>query len=264
MTKPDLAIHFPEQLDRGLAYGEACFETFRVINGEVLLLDRHLMRLAAGLASFGIHLQENELHEIAEAALAAANRCGEDVQVRITVTGGSAGWGLMRVAEPEVYIQSTPYKQGADAINLVSVDWPFALQPKQAKFTADYALALRALRHWQIEQGSMPLICSGDGAVLSSLTANVLISRDGQWYTPEDSAGGVLPGVVRALLIEAGGVEAVRCPVEWLAESEAIVLTNSSRFATAAATVDGRRLDPMHSSILTIQECIRMYPGVVL
>jgi len=263
VTKPDLKIHLVDQLDRGLAYGESCFETFRVIDGEVLALDRHLERLAKGLETFAVRLTKDDLDAIGEASRSSVDECGEDVLVRVTVTGGSASWGLMRHADPEVYIQCMPYMSKSARIDLVGVEWPFPLMNKVSKFTGDYALTLRAIHQWDIGPENTPLICR-DGVVLSSLTANVLILRDGQWYTPDDSGGGVLPGIVRSILIEKGIAQPTVCPVGWLKECEAMMLTNSSLFAVAVSSVDGRKLNFMHTATLPVGELLRMYPGVEL
>jgi 4-amino-4-deoxychorismate lyase len=98
--------------------------------------------------------------------------------------------------------------------------------------------------------------------VLSSLTANVLILHDGQWYTPDDADGGVLPGVVRSLLLEKGLVEKAECPVEWLEECEALMLCNSAVFAKSVASINGREIDSMHSGSVAVKELLRMFPGV--
>lgn len=261
MTKPDLAIHVPEQLDRGLAYGEACFETFRVIDGEVVALDAHLERLAKGLNAFGIGLDGGARSSIADAALAAATERGRDQLVRITVTGGRAPWGLMRHGEPEVFVQCMPYAPSGEAIHLRQVEWPFPLLPKVAKFSSDYALTLRAMQQWKLKKGISPLICK-DGRVLSSLTANVMILRDGIWLTPDDAEGGVLPGVIRSILIDKGLAEVANCPVAWLKDCDALLLTNSSGFAMPATSVDGRFFDPEIMEIEVVYELLHMLPGV--
>ncbi|HKI60620.1 MAG TPA: aminotransferase class IV, partial [Mariprofundaceae bacterium] len=248
-------------LDRGLAYGEGCFETFRVIDGEVFLWHRHMERLRRGLACFGYSMSEMDADLIRKKAVHEAN--GHDTLIRVTVTGGEASWGLIRPedAKPAVYIQALSYQQNEQLIELASVEWPFPVSPKHAKFTSDYALALRAMHQWQLAPTKTPLVCK-DGRVLSSLTANVLILHDGQWYTPDDAAGGVLPGVVRSLLLEKGLVESTACPVEWLEHCEALMLSNSALFAKSVSWINGREIDSMHSAAAAVRELLRMFPGV--
>lgn len=261
MTKAELRIHNVDRLDRGLAYGEACFETFRVIDGGVLALERHLNRFAVGAAAFGIALSEGDLDAIGEAALAAAADCGDDVLVRVTVTGGEAPWGLALKAPPELYIQCMPFQAKSSSIELVTVEWPFPLMPKIAKFTSDYALSLRAMQQWDLPPGSTPLICR-DGRILSTPTANVLLLHEGRWLTPGEGHDGVLPGVVRSLLIDNGLVEAADCAVTLLEECEAVLLANSGSFVQTATSLNGRKLDRHHTAIAAVHELLKMYPGV--
>ncbi len=42
--------------DRGLLYAEACFETFRVVNGAIFSWREHEKRLRLGLSLFGLAL----------------------------------------------------------------------------------------------------------------------------------------------------------------------------------------------------------------
>lgn len=257
----DLNIRTVDELDRGLAYGESCFETFRVIDGEVLALDAHLERLASGLNAFGIELNGEAHSAIADAALAAAKERGSDQLLRITVTGGRAPWGLMRHGEPELFVQCMPYAPASEVIHLRQAEWPFPLLPKVAKFSSDYALMLRAMQQWKLGKGTSPLICK-DGRILSSVTANVMILRNGIWLTPDDAEGGVLPGVIRSILIDKGLAEVASCPVAWLKDCDAVLLTNSSGFAMAAASIDGRSFDPELMEIEVVYELLRMFPGV--
>ena len=261
MTKTEFKIHTVKQLDRGLAYGEGCFETFRVIDGEVFLWHRHMERLRCGMACFGYSLSDMDAALIRERVVHEAN--GHDTLIRVTVTGGEAAWGLMRSddAQPAIYIQALSYQHNDQPIELMTVDWSFPVSPKHAKFTSDYALALRAMHQWQVAPEKTPLICK-DGRVLSSLTANVLILHDGQWYTPDDAGGGVLPGVVRSLLLENGLVESTECPVDWLEDCEALMLNNSAIFAKSASSINGREIDSMHSATVAVKELLRMFPGV--
>jgi branched-subunit amino acid aminotransferase/4-amino-4-deoxychorismate lyase len=263
VTKTELKIHCVEQLDRGLAYAEACFETFRVVDGEVLAFAKHMERLAQGAAQFGITLGSDEFNSIESAVLKYAETFGRDLLVRVTVTGGVASWGLVKRSRPAIYIQCMPYEPGSDRICLAQVEWPFPLQPKAAKFTSDYALTLRAIQSWQLKEGESALICKS-GAILSTPTANVLILRDGQWFAPDAAQGGVLPGVICSLLIESGLVEITTCPVSWLKDCESMLLTNSAQFVMAVSSINGRKLDPDHSMILPIRELLQMYPGVAL
>lgn len=224
-------------------YGEACFETLRVIGGHIFRWPAHLARLAAGAAAFGWEAPAEA--PLRAACLAAAGRIGEDALVRLTLTGGQAPWGLLQDSAPEIQVQAVPYAKPAGELCLRSVDWPFPVRARPAKFTADYAEALRAMVQWRrqglLGDGEAPL-ARAEGRVLGGLSANVLLYRDGRWLTPE-LAPGVLAGVVRQALVEAGIVAACPCPEAWLEDCGAMALINAGAFIRPVAAIDGRALD---------------------
>jgi len=266
VTKTELKIHTVDRLDRGLAYGEACFETFRVISGSVFGWSEHMTRLAKGLHAFGIDEGMVNCDTLYEQVLRCAKEHGSDVLVRVTVTGGSAAWGLQRSQsiEPEIYIQSMPFKQQEKEIHLSSREWPFALQVKASKQTCDYALTLQAMNVWQqegLKQGDTPLICKG-GGMLSTATANLLVYSAGFWYTPDAEGGGVLNGIVREALLKGGVVKASECPQSWIDDCEAMAVTNSGWFIRSVSSVNGRALSNEVSLFEPLYEVLRGESGV--
>ena len=252
-------------MDRGLAYAEACFETFRVINGEIFCWSAHLARLQSGLAEFGISLSEKKLDLLYRACLDAAARNGSDAMVRLTVSGGEASWGLlasMRV--PKVYVQAMAYQRNADPLCLTLKDWPFPLKMRSAKFIADYSDTLRALKGCE----NVNVLFSSDGYLLGAATANVLIYRNNQWYTPIISPG-VLPGIVRAHLLKTGILKEMDCLMSHLDECEAVALTNCGSFLHQVETISGREAgvinyDVKHPAFKYLVEALANESGVII
>lgn len=232
-----------DSADRGLMYGEACFETLRVLRGAIFRWPAHLARLSVGAAAFGWVPPAGE--PLRAACLSAAGRVGEDALVRLTLSGGQAPWGLASRGEPEIHIQAMPYAHPVGNLYLRSAPWPFPVRERPAKFTADYADTLRAMAHWRraglLAEGEQALACA-DGRILGGISANVLLYRDGRWLSPETGPG-VLPGIVRQALIEAGVVHACPCPKTWLADCEAMAMSNAGAFVRPVAAIDGRDLD---------------------
>jgi branched-subunit amino acid aminotransferase/4-amino-4-deoxychorismate lyase len=265
VTKTELSIHFSEELDRGFAYGEACFETFRVIDGKSFGWPQHAARLASGLAEFGIGLSDEQLTSVYQQALKAAASSGGNALVRITVSGGLATWGLRSASKGvDIYIQSQPYAPSGEPVVLQSVNWPFALKPRAAKFSSDYSDTLRAYQLWKnegMEASIMPLICS-DGTILSTMTANVMIYYDEKWYTPECESGGVLAGVIRNHLVTHAAVHVAGCPQIWVDQCEAMALTNSSFFVQPVNSIDGRELNVNHDAFEALYQPLRGEKGV--
>jgi len=249
-------------LDRGLGYGEACFETFRVINGQIFAWPEHMQRLARGLAEFGISLSSVQMHDILDHCLARAGDTGNDALMRITVTGGSAEWGLLSPAtQPNVYIQAIPFvSKGCPDKSLSLQTWPFPLREKPAKFISDYADTLRALRGLS----HADVLFASDRELLGAASANVFVYRKGQWWTPDGP--GVLAGIVRGHLIRAGLMQAASCPVEWLREAEAVLLSNCGAFLQGVAGVQANgevmKFDVRHKAIAELSSSLLGQPGV--
>lgn len=259
-----MKINIVGNMDRGLAYGEACFETFRVIDGHIFDWPGHWQRLALGLSEFGLLLSPGHNEEVLFACRHEAARVGNDALVRLTITGGESAWGLTsRANEPVIHIQAMAFAASATPQFLRLAAWPFPLQEKSAKFVADYAQTLRALNgaadaHVLFEQG---------GLLLATATANVLLYRDGAWWTPPDAAG-VLPGRVRDFLMRHDLLHESPCPVAWLDDCEAMAVCNSGLFIRPVAWVEGvERTEAMiarHPALQTLTDALAMAEGVRL
>jgi len=257
----DLNIHCVKHLDRGLSYAESCFETFRVIEGAIFLWDNHWQRLQHGFASFGLCLSDKHQKNIKQNCLQAAKKEGSDCLVRLTVTGGEAAWGLSQQATPQVFIQALPFVSKQQSIHLQSVEYPFALLPKPAKFTSDYALTLRAMQHWTLQEGKSPLICKND-MLLGGLVANIALFSQGKWFTPQGD--GVLAGSIRHYLIQQGVITPQPCSTQLLEQIEAAVLLNSGSFLQVVQSIDNQALQTQHPAIADLQQNLQTQKGVRL
>src|SRR5688500_5364767 len=77
--------------DRGLAYGDGVFETFRIVSGRLLFEELHLQRLRLGCDRLGIVLQLDQLKAELQAALQLRNTQAE--VLKLIVTRGCGGRG---------------------------------------------------------------------------------------------------------------------------------------------------------------------------
>jgi len=253
-------IKIVKQLDRGLAYAEACFETFRVMNGHVFQQAEHQYRLQKGLQSYALKCTDDELQGWFEQAIAAAVKQGDDILLRMTVSAGMTDWGLcIQQCQPYVQIQMMPF-QDRQALHLQSVLWPFPLREKQVKYTADYAESLRAIQQWKLDDPMQALILSDDNHVLSTLTANIAIYRQNKWFTPHGL--GILDGIVRRFLVHQGMLIESRCPDVWLEDCEAIICMNSGVFLQPVDSINDRVLDTSHAAISSLKDAFQGLLGV--
>lgn len=253
-------IKIVAQLDRGLAYAEACFETFRVLKGKVFQQIAHQRRLQCGLKSYGLICADRELENWFEQAILAASEQGDDVLVRMTVSAGNAEWGLLlKDCQPHIQVQTMVCVE-RQALHLQSVLWPYPLREKLVKYTSDYAESLRAIQLWSLDDPMQALVCSADDHLLSTLTANIAIYRHGQWFTPQGL--GILDGIVRNFLLEHGVLTASICPRTWLDDCEAMVCMNSGVFVQPIASVNQRALEDNHPAVNKLLAALSGCSGV--
>ncbi len=238
-----LTIHRSVELPRALAYGEACFETFLVVDGRIPLWTGHVRRLRVGLQAFGYRLDPgmaDELHAYCTSLVADGA-----YRVRLLIGGGDAGWGMFSPAAGlAAHVQLMPLSGDNSPLHLESANYPFALRPKPAKFVADYAELLRAVRLVRKRE----VLWLAQGQVLGGLTANCWLYRQGTWWTPPCMPG-VLPGVARACLLAARVGREAPCPSAWLRDCEAIALTNAVRGVMPVSSIDGRMLPADHAAM---------------
>jgi len=256
-------IKIVNQLARGTAYAEACFETFRVLYGQVFELVAHQQRLQQSMAQYGWKIDQESLTTWFEEAIAYAQTKADNVLIRLTVSGADAAWGLMpKTAEWQVFVQAVAMSKHAE-LHLRSVEWPFALQLKTGKFTSDYAQSLRAAQVWKssLQTSEQALVCCDD-KLLSTLTANVLLYYNSQWHTPMGL--GVLAGVVRSFLLQKKIVIEAECSQAWLQNCEAMACINSGVFVQPVKRVNGRVLDDQHAAFDTLYDVLEGEWGVKL
>ncbi|HEX4869353.1 MAG TPA: aminotransferase class IV, partial [Moraxellaceae bacterium] len=93
--------------DRGLAFGDGLFETMRVEQGRVVLLQEHLERLTVGAAALAIPLEPAVVRDRLPAFLAT---CPAECVAKIIVTRGVSGRGYLPdpLATPTVIFSAHP------------------------------------------------------------------------------------------------------------------------------------------------------------
>ncbi len=85
------------------------------------------------------------------------------------------------------------------------------------------------------------LIVRSDGQIAETSTATLLLKLSGKWVTPPLSSG-ILNGVVRALVLEAGLAQVERVDIADLEKIESALLLTSLRNAQSVASIAGHQL----------------------
>lgn len=230
------AEHAISAHDRGLLLGESVFETLLVIDHIPQFWDAHVARLAAAARFYDLPCPygDDDLREGAQALLAAHKDIGARAILRISLTGGAGGRGLVpqSPSAPTLIMQASQAPPSPTALELVDCDvLRFAGAPHNAHKTGAYMDNILA-RKQALKAGADEAIMKNQhGRIACAAAGNVFIVGGERLLTPPVSEG-ALPGIMRAALLEKktiGGLavaEAPLTPALWQA-AEAIFITNS-------------------------------------
>jgi 4-amino-4-deoxychorismate lyase len=235
--------------DRGLQYGDGLFETMRVRDGGVRLLDLHLDRLARGCARLGIRPppERSLRRQLARAAAGEA-----DAVLKLIVTRGVGARGYRPTGEERT-------------TTVLSLHPPAPAPPRAAhlrlcalRLGAGAALAgLKTLNRleqvlargeWHDPKVFEGLLCDIEGRVVCGTSSNVFLRRGSLLLTPRLDRCGVA-GVMRRWVMDEAPplgfrMREARVRVRDLEGAEELFVTNAIAGVVSAAslTVGGRRL----------------------
>ncbi len=240
-------------LDTGFLLGDGLFESLRARGGVPYLLDRHLARLYSAAARIELTglppaaaLEQQVLATLDRAALA-------DAYLRITVTRGPGGAGLLASAgSPTVVVAALPMPSRARADEPIAV----ALLERRAEERAaakstswqKAVLDRRLVARREAEEG---IYVAADGHVLEGVSSNVFALVGERLLTPP--ARDCLPGITRGRLLELApslGVPAseARIELEELLGAGEVFVTNAVQGLRSVATIAGTALGGRDSS----------------
>lgn len=190
--------------DRGLAYGDGLFETIAVRDGQPILLDRHLARLAEGCARLAIAA---DIEQIADELLRYAAAMGEGVLKLILTRGdGQRGYApdpaapgrrILQCNTPAAY----PAAHAEHGIRLFPCTTRLSRQPLLAGLKHLNRLEqVLARAEWQDSEHAEGLMLDRTGRVIEGVFSNLFIVRDGVLITADLKRCGVA-GVMRAEIL---------------------------------------------------------------
>jgi para-aminobenzoate synthetase / 4-amino-4-deoxychorismate lyase len=201
------------------------FETLRHDPGRGFRhLDRHLARLSRSAAYFGFAFDEGATLEAMQGEVARF----PDRPTRVRVVVDRAG---------RIELGVVPLVASTEPVR-VAVDHGHPVDP------ADAMLFHKTTRRALYEQAKARhpdaddvLLVNDRGEITESTIANVAASIEGTWVTPPLDAG-LLPGVGRAVALEAGWLRERTIMAEELPRAEALELVSDVRGRRAVRMVD--------------------------
>ncbi|MBP7816203.1 MAG: aminotransferase class IV [Phenylobacterium sp.] len=233
--------------DRGLLLGDGLFETMLWRAGELVAVDDHLERMAAGCAILGLPAPDRvQAKALMRQAVSEAGLDGERAAVRLTLTAGSGGRGLDRPETPAPRLLATAAATVAPttpARLMVSAVTRNEGSPASRLKTLAYLDNVLARREARNAGADEAILLNGRGHLACAAAANLFWLRDGRVFTPALDCG-VLDGIVRRQVMAAVAVTEVAAGLEALADAQAMFLTNSLIGVREVGILDGRGFEP--------------------
>lgn len=232
--------------DRGFTLGDGLFETIRLAGGRPCHLARHLARLAAGCHVLDLPLPYDAATlAAAMAGLARAQDLDAGV-LRLTLSRGPGPRGLLPPAtlHPTLLLTLAPPAPppGPARLVIATVTRRNEHSPLARIKSLNYLDNLLARQEAARRGADDALLLNGQGRAADSAIATLLVRLDGRIVTPP-VADGALPGIARALALEAGLAEEAPLTPADLARADAAVLANSLG-VRAVVSLDDRPLAP--------------------
>jgi branched-chain amino acid aminotransferase len=212
----------------GWLNGVGIFETIKTINSQPWALTRHMRRAVNSCAREKIAMPSEEVVRSAiTRLLQQENHAAGVLRLSFDVSGN---WAAVHRA----------YTQHTKAAKIWSYPVPFAHEAVVLKrYPYDHRLDIL---HGSVAAGfDEALVINAKNAVCEGAVTNLLLKIAGRWCTPPLSDG-VLPGVVRALVIENFEVTVRSIAASEVVDIESAFLLSSLRIAQPVASIDGREL----------------------
>jgi branched-chain amino acid aminotransferase len=241
ITPPERAV--VSVFDRGLLYGDGCFEVLRTWGGRAVDLEAHLARLY-DTAAF-LQLRAMPRDELAQAVREAIAVAGEgDHRIRIVLTRGPGGLHLRLAELPrgKAIVIVEPLGPQPSTLTLAVVRWELPRHGRGHKTLAylDQVIARELAR----EAGADEAVrLDPAGQVVEGATCNVFAVVGGCVVTPPVEAG-ALPGIVRGRVLALCARDALPTAVRPLTLDELraapeVFVTSSLRGVVAVTALDG-------------------------
>lgn len=198
-------------------------ETMLWRDGEFLLLDRHLARLEASAAYFGLYFDRAAV--VAALNGAVADR-GDPLRVRLVLTQQS-----------EIEAAADPLPAPARLRFIIAEDRMDSADPLLLHKTTRRAIYDRPREEAMKLYGANEVVFRNErGELTEGSFTNLFVERGGLLLTPPLSSG-LLPGTLRAELLACGKAREAVLRANDLASADAIYLGNSVRGLVAAERI---------------------------
>ena len=204
-------------------------ESMRLEAGHIPRLTQHLRRMAGSASHFGWHWDETLAARVRQALDAAARQHPSGVhKLRLLLSSsGDIETQAMALSGPgSVVGQDGPLPQETPVIALALAAHPM---PEADDFIRHKTTCRDVYARFAPQEGCFDTVLfNRRGQLTEGTIGNLALRLDGRWHTPPLGAG-LLPGVMRATLLEAGVLAERTLTMADLERAQGIALFNSVR-----------------------------------
>ena len=195
--------------NRGFRYGDALFETIRVVDGQPRYLEDHFMRLKKGMSILKMRSANISFNDLKEQILKLIekNRLKKGGRVRLTVFRSGDGLYTPKNESKSYVIEAKPFKDNHYVLNEkgLSIDVYNDLRRyrnvlSQIKTTNNIPQVLAGI--YKEESGLDECIILNDqGRIAEALSSNIFLYKNNNLYTPSIDEG-CMDGVMRKQVLK--------------------------------------------------------------
>lgn len=222
--------------DRGLLYGDGCFETIAVQHGRALLWDQHLQRLKTGCARLGIKPDSTDDRLAAEAEKIIHNTEKGVLKLIITRGAGGRGYRADQTLGPTRILSLTPWptfpkNYRAEGIAMRLCDTRLSENEKLTGIKHLNRLEqVLARSEWQ-DQYQEGLMLDQAGFVIEGTMSNIFIQTGNEMKTPalgNCGVSGIMRDVILGYLSDTNIIcQETRIDLSMIYNADAIFVCNS-------------------------------------
>lgn len=220
--------------------GFGVFETIKTVNGVPFALNRHMRRAKDSGPRVGVQIPKEELVRLAIDTLLS--------EVEFPV-------GRLRLLfsqDGTFMVTHDAYTDIKHNLNLCTYSAHIDVHGVPNK-TFPYTSRLEILKNAQAHGCDEAVVINSNHEVCEGAVSNLVFYSDGMWITPPITQG-VLPGVMRALVVENLPVKVRKIDTNDLSHVQAAIVISSLKIALPVQSIDGRMMPDLNISEMFAQE----------
>ena len=226
--------------NRGFRYGDAIFETIRIVNGNICFLNKHIHRLLEGMRMLKMNIPENfntDFFQVEISKLILNNSINSGGRVRITIYRDASGYYTPDSNEVAFVIEgfSIPennYSLNKDGLTIDLYEDEKIIINKLAAIKTNNCLTHVMAGIYKKEKGLDECVMLNElGSIAECISSNLFVGFNGVLYTPSINQG-IIPGIMRSVIMELAKenrieVQETTLNPQVLVRADEVFLTNS-------------------------------------